>query len=87
MVRFGPSGNSKIFYEKGYKSSVEAPKFLRELGLSCYEYDNGDVKLYDLRMDQLKWETNLKNGTQLDIGSKEYVEQKELIEACKNHKI
>ena len=25
-------------------------------------YDNGDVKLYDLRMDQLKWETNLKNG-------------------------
>ncbi|MBQ0017024.1 MAG: TIM barrel protein [Clostridiales bacterium] len=41
MVRFGPSGNSKIFYEKGHKSSVEAPKFLRELGLSCYEYSFG----------------------------------------------
>ena len=29
-------------------------------------YDNGDVKLYDLRMDQLKWETNLKNGICLE---------------------
>ena len=25
-------------------------------------YDNDDVKLYDLRMDKLKWETNSKNG-------------------------
>jgi WD40 repeat protein len=25
-------------------------------------YDNGDVKIYDLRMNLLKWETNLKNG-------------------------
>ena len=25
-------------------------------------YDNGDVKLYDLRTTTLKWETNLKNG-------------------------
>lgn len=25
-------------------------------------YDNGDVKLFDLRMNVLKWDTNLKNG-------------------------
>ena len=25
-------------------------------------YDNGDVKLFDLRMNLLKWDTNLKNG-------------------------
>jgi WD40 repeat protein len=25
-------------------------------------YDNGDVKLFDLKMNMLKWETNLKNG-------------------------
>lgn len=31
----------------------------RDVGIG---YDNGDVKLYDLRMDQLNWETNLKNG-------------------------
>ncbi len=25
-------------------------------------YDNGDVKMFDLKMNMLKWETNLKNG-------------------------
>lgn len=25
-------------------------------------YDNGDVKLFDLRNMALKWETNVKNG-------------------------
>lgn len=41
MVKFGPSGNSDIFYESGRKSSVEAPSFLKEIGLSCYEYSFG----------------------------------------------
>jgi WD repeat-containing protein 92 len=25
-------------------------------------YDNGDVKLFDLRMNCLRWDENLKNG-------------------------
>lgn len=25
-------------------------------------YDNGDVKLYDLRTQSMRWETNVKNG-------------------------
>ena len=25
-------------------------------------YDNGDVKMYDLRMGKVRWETNVKNG-------------------------
>ncbi len=37
-IRFGPSGNSLSFYEQGYKSSVEAPKWLAGMGLSAYEY-------------------------------------------------
>ena len=37
MVKFGPSGNSDIFYNAGHKSSVEAPAFLNKLGLNCYE--------------------------------------------------
>ena len=28
----------------------------------CAGYDNGDIKLFDLRMMTLKWETNIKNG-------------------------
>ena len=37
-ARFGPAGNALSF---PYKSSVEAPKWLRELGLDCYEYQCG----------------------------------------------
>jgi len=28
----------------------------------CAGYDNGDLKMFDLRMMSVKWETNLKNG-------------------------
>ena len=40
-IRFGPSGNSQIFYDAGNKSSIQAPKFLKEHNLSCYEYSFG----------------------------------------------
>lgn len=35
---WGPAGNSASFYAAGYKSSVDAPEWLRGLGLSAYEY-------------------------------------------------
>lgn len=38
MIRFGPSGNSESFYEQGFKSSVQMPKWLKDMGLSAYEY-------------------------------------------------
>jgi deoxyribonuclease-4 len=38
MILFGPSGNSDIFYEQGYKSSLEMPGWLRNMGLDAYEY-------------------------------------------------
>ena len=37
-VKFGPSGNSEIFYNSGYKKSIDAPKFCAEKGLFAYEY-------------------------------------------------
>lgn len=37
---FGPAGNSESFSSR-YKSSLDAPRFLRELGLDCYEYQCG----------------------------------------------
>lgn len=33
MVYFGPSGNSESFYNEGYKSSLQMPKWLKEKGL------------------------------------------------------
>lgn len=42
MVKFGPSGNCKSFYEAGFKRSVDAPKWLKEnMGLTAYEYSFG----------------------------------------------
>jgi deoxyribonuclease-4 len=38
MIRFGPSGNSQSFYEQGYKSSVDMPAWLAQMGLGAYEY-------------------------------------------------
>lgn len=35
---FGPAGNAENF---PYKSSAEAPRWLREIGLDCYEYQCG----------------------------------------------
>ena len=41
MIRFGPSGNGKIFYEEGHKHSIEAPKWCSEHNLYAYEYSFG----------------------------------------------
>ena len=35
---FGPAGNAENF---PYKSSADAPSWLREIGLDCYEYQCG----------------------------------------------
>src|SRR5690554_5379073 len=37
-TRFGPSGNSRSFYEQGNKSSLLAPRWLYRMGLDAYEY-------------------------------------------------
>ena len=38
MAKFGPSGNCDLFYEQGFKTSLDAPKWLKNRGLSAYEY-------------------------------------------------
>ncbi len=37
---FGPAGNSESFLKK-YKSSVDVPQFVKELGIDAYEYQCG----------------------------------------------
>ena len=41
MIKFGPSGNGLKFYEAGYKSTVDSAKWVKELGLDCFEYSFG----------------------------------------------
>ena len=41
VARFGPAGNCEDFYEKGYKSTLQAPGYLEKMGLDAYEYSCG----------------------------------------------
>ena len=39
---FGPGGNSESFYEEGFKSTLQAPSWLKARGLDAYEYQAGN---------------------------------------------
>ncbi len=41
-AHFGPGGNSEAFYSSGRKSTLEAPKWISEIGLDAYEYEAGN---------------------------------------------
>ena len=41
-AKFGPGGNSDAFRAAGLKSTLQAPRFVRELGLEAYEYEAGN---------------------------------------------
>ncbi len=42
MIKFGPAGNCKTFYDAGFKRTLEAPKWLKEQGLDAFEYSFGN---------------------------------------------
>ncbi|MBR2432657.1 MAG: endonuclease IV, partial [Clostridia bacterium] len=39
---FGPGGNSKSFYDEGFKSTLQAPGWIERRGLDAYEYQAGN---------------------------------------------
>lgn len=39
---FGPGGNSQSFYDAKYKSTKQAPAWLKSIGLDAYEYEAGN---------------------------------------------
>jgi len=39
---FGPGGNSEAFKAAGKKSTLEAPRWISEIGLDAYEYEAGN---------------------------------------------
>ena len=40
-AKFGPAGNPDAFYEAGYKTTLQIPGYLEQLGLTAYEYQCG----------------------------------------------
>ncbi len=41
MIKFGPSGNCELFYEKGYLHTEQSAMFVKNFGLDCFEYSFG----------------------------------------------
>ena len=41
-AKFGPAGNCDTFYASGRKATVEAPAWLKEIGLDAYEFQAGN---------------------------------------------
>jgi len=73
MIRFGPSGNSKSFYDQGYKSSVQMPAWLKNMGLSAYEYQcNRGVKITRKTAEEIGKEARL-NDIFLSIHAPYYI--------------
>lgn len=39
---FGPGGNGEMFYSAGFKSTLDAPMWIKNIGLDAYEYEAGN---------------------------------------------
>ena len=65
-AKFGPAGNSDV-YSKSHRSTVDAPKYLKEMGLDHYEYQCGrGVRVSDKLANALKAESE-KYGISLSV--------------------
>ncbi|MGN0612373.1 MAG: TIM barrel protein [Porcipelethomonas sp.] len=65
-AKFGPAGNSESFSAR-YKSSADAPLFLKEMGLDCYEYQCGrGVRVSDKTAAELRSKAE-QNGIYLSL--------------------
>lgn len=40
-AKFGPAGNSDSFSKMGYKTSLQVPEYIVNMGLDCFEYQCG----------------------------------------------
>lgn len=73
MIRFGPSGNSQIFYDDGYKSSVDAPEWCKKHGLSAYEYSFGRMFNMSHQTAKVLGENAQKNDVLVSVHAPYYI--------------
>lgn len=73
MIKFGPSGNCKRFYDEGHKSTVDAPKWCAEQGLNVYEYSFGrGINIGDEKAREIGAEGQ-KYGVELTVHAPYYI--------------
>lgn len=67
MVKFGPSGNDKLFYEQGFKSTLDAFSWVKQMGLELYEYSFGRGILLSDEKAQTYATLAKQNGIQISV--------------------
>lgn len=72
-IEFGPSGNSNLFYSKGFKSSVQAPSWIKSLGLNAFEYSFGKGYLMGEETAILLGEEAKRNGVSISVHAPYYI--------------
>lgn len=72
-TRFGPSGNGSAFYDAGYKSSVDAPKWLCGIGLDAYEYSFGRGFTMGFDKAELLGKEGQKNSVLISVHAPYYI--------------
>lgn len=71
--KFGPAGNSRLFYDKGLKKTEDAPAYLNEMGLDAYEYQCGrGVRINEAAFARLR-ENAVKNGISISLHAPYYI--------------
>lgn len=73
MIRFGPSGNSQSFYNAGNKTSLQAPAWLKSLGLNAYEYSFGRGYTMSLKTAEALGQVAEENGVLVSIHAPYYI--------------
>ncbi len=73
MIKFGPSGNSIAFSEAGNKTSEQSAVWVKNLGLSCFEYSFGrGVNLSDEKAISIG-NAFMENGVEISVHAPYYI--------------
>lgn len=72
-AKFGPAGNSDSFKIQGYKSNLDVPLYVRNMGLDAYEYQCGrGVKVNADMAEQFKAKAN-EQGIYISLHAPYYI--------------
>ena len=73
MIKFGPSGNSYAFKAAGYEKTEDSAKWVKDLGLDCFEYSFGrGVNLSDQKALSLA-EIFFRYGVEISVHAPYYI--------------
>ena len=70
---FGPAGNCEDFYAANHKSSLEAPLWVKEKGLSAYEYQCGKGVKISTEAAEILGNNARENGIHLSVHAPYYI--------------